>query len=89
MTHDTDSLNGSVSLILIPSRHTESFSGEVEQTTESISMHQKIIRIMAYTKTKSSVRNYVDVQYTATYQQKLSLLPSVVESMENMEKKFH
>ena len=42
---------------------------------------------MAYTKTKSSTRNYVDVQYTATYQQKLSLLPSVVESMEKMEKK--
>lgn len=44
---------------------------------------------MAYTKTKSSVRNYVGVQYNATYQQKLSLLPSVVESKEKMEKKFH
>jgi len=44
---------------------------------------------MAYTKTKSSVRNYVGVQYNATYQQKPSLLPSVVESMEKMEKKFH
>jgi DNA polymerase elongation subunit (family B) len=88
MTHNTDSLNESVSLISIPSCHTESVSGEVQKTTESISIHQKIIRIMAYTKTKSSVRNYVDVQYTATYQQKLSLLPSVVESMEKMEVKF-
>lgn len=39
ITHDIGSLNGSVSLISIPSCHTESFSGEAEQTTESISMH--------------------------------------------------
>jgi len=52
-------------------------------------MHQKIIRIMAYTKSKSSVRNYVDVQYTAIYQQKLSLSSSGVESMKKMEKKFY
>jgi len=88
ITNDTNGLNGSVSLISILSCHTESFSGEAEQTTEGISMHQKIIRIMAYTKSKSSVRNYVGVQHTATYQQKLSLLPSVVESMEKMEKKI-
>jgi hypothetical protein len=49
MTHDTDSLNKSVSLISIPSCHTESVSREVQQT-ESISVNQKIIRIMAYTK---------------------------------------
>jgi hypothetical protein len=60
-TRDTDSLNESVSLISIPSCHTESVSGEVQQT-ESISIHQKTtIRIMAYTKSKSSVRNYVHI----------------------------
>jgi hypothetical protein len=84
MTHDTQSLNESVSLISIPSCHTESVSGEVQQTTESISIHQKIFRIMSYTNKKSSVRNCVDVQFTATYQQKLSLLPSIVGSMEKM-----
>jgi len=50
MTHDIDSLNESVSLTSIPSCHTESVPGEVQQMTESISIHQKIIRIMAYTK---------------------------------------
>jgi hypothetical protein len=82
----TDSLNKSVSLISTPSSHTESVSGEVQQTTESISLHQKIIRIMAYTKTKSSVRNYV-MSTILQLTSKNSLLPSVVESMK-MEKKI-
>lgn len=72
-------------LISIPSCHIEEFSGEVQQK-KSIYIYQHMIRIMASTKSKSSVRNYVHVWCYSTYQQKLSVLPSVVGSIEKMEK---